>query len=311
MCNLTHISEFYLLGLSDDPELQPMLFGLFLSMYLITAVGNLLIILAVTSDLHLHTPMYFFLSNLSLADIGFTSTTVSMMLVDIHTHSRAISYVGCVTQMSIFLIFGCMEVLLLTAMAYDRFVAICHPRNYPLIMKPRLCVFLILLSFVPSTFEGQLHVWMVLQMTDFKQLEIPSFFCDPSQVLDLSCEHTFTNDFLKYIIDTIYGFLPFLGIVFSYYKIISSVLRMSSSSGKYKAFSTCGSHLSVVCLFFGTALGVYFESAVSHSPRGSAVFSAMCTVVTPLLNPFIYCLRSRDLKNALSRLYKPGADTSR
>ncbi|KAM4889293.1 olfactory receptor 7E178-like [Thomomys bottae] len=311
MYNLTHISEFYLLGLSDDIELQPRLFGLFLSMYLITVVGNLLIILAVTSDPHLHTPMYFFLFNLSLADVGFTSTTVPKMLVDIRTHSRAISYAGCLTQMSIFLIFGCMDVLLLTAMAYDCFVAICHPMNYPLMLNPCLCVFLILLSFVTSTLEGQLHVWMVLQMTDFKQLEIPSFFCDPSQVLDLSCEHTFRSNLFKYIMGTIYGFLPFLGILFSYYKIISSVLRMSSSSGKYKAFFTCGSHLSVVCLFFGTALGVYFESAVSHSPKGSSVFSAMYTVVTPLLNPFIYSLRNRNLKSALIRLYKPGADTSR
>ncbi|KAM4887946.1 LOW QUALITY PROTEIN: uncharacterized protein RHO17_009433 [Thomomys bottae] len=294
MCNLTHISEFYLLGLSDDPELQLMLFGLFLSMYL----WNLLIILAVTSDPHLHTPMYFFLSNLSLADIGFTSTTVPKVLVDIQTHGRAISYVGCLTHMSIFLIFGCMDVLLLTAMAYD-LVAICHPLNYPLIMNPSLCVFLILLSFVASTLEGQLHVWMVLQMTNFKLLEIPSFFCDPSQVLDISCEHSFTSNSFKYIIGTIYGFLPVLGILFSYCKIISSVLRMSSSSGKYKAFSICGSHLSVVCLFFGTAFSVYFESAVSQSPKGSAVFSAMYTVVTPHPNPFIYSLRNRDLKSAL------------
>ncbi|KAM4889266.1 olfactory receptor 7E24-like [Thomomys bottae] len=280
-------------------------------MYLITVLGNLLIILAVTSDPLLHTPMYFCLSNLSLADIGFTSTTVPKILVDIHTHSRAISYVGCLTQMSIFLIFCCMDVLLLSVMAYDRFVAICHPLNYPLIMNRLLCVSLHPLSFVASTLEGQLHVWMVLQMTDFKQLEIPSFFCDPSQVLDLSCEHTFTSNLFKYIIGTIYHFLPVLGILFSYFKIISSVLTVSSSSGKYKAFSTRGSHLSVVGLFFGTAFGVYFESAVSHSPKGSAVFSAMYTVVTPLLNLFIYSQRNRDLKSALRRLYKPGADTSR
>ncbi|KAM4889252.1 olfactory receptor 7E178-like [Thomomys bottae] len=306
--NETRISEFYLLGLSDDPEIQPTLFGLFLSMYLITVLRNLLIILAVTTDPHLHTPMYFFLSILSWSDICFTSTTVPKMLVDIQTHSRAISFAGCLTQMSVFLIFGCMDVMLLTAMVYGHFVAICYPLNYPLIMNPHLCVSLVLLSLFASFLEGEVHVWMALQMTDFKELEIPSFFCDPSQVLGLSCKVTFTNDFLKYIFGTIYGFLPILGILFSYYKIISSVLRMSSSRGKSKAFSTCGSHLSVVCLFFGTALGVYFESAVSHSPRGSAVSSVMYTVVTPLLNPFIYSLRNRDLKRALSRLYKPGAD---
>ncbi|KAM4889292.1 olfactory receptor 7E178-like [Thomomys bottae] len=286
-----------------------MLFGLFLSMYLTTLLGNLLIILAVSSDPHLHTPMYFFLSVLSLDDICFISTTVPKMLVKLLSPSRAISCAGCLTQMCLFTIFGCMDAMLLTVMAYDRFVAICHPLNYPLILNPRLCVSLVLLSFFTSVLEGQLHMWMALQMTDFKELEIPSFFCDPSQVLDLSCKHTFTNGIFKYVVATIYGFPPIFGILFSYYKIISSVLRIPSSGGKYKA--TCGSHLSVVCLFFGTGLGVYFASAVSHSPQGSAVSSVMYTVVTPFLNPFIYSLRNREFKRALSRLYKPGADIRR
>ncbi|KAM4889278.1 olfactory receptor 7E178-like [Thomomys bottae] len=310
-CVFCKLPEFYLLGLSDDPELQPLLFGLFLSMYLITVLGNLLIILAVTSDSHLHTPMYFFLSIFSLADIGFTSTTVPKMLVDIQTHSRAMSYVGFLTQMCLFTIFGCMDAMLLTVMAYDHFVAICHPLNYPLIMNSRLCVSLVLLSLVVNFLEGQLHVWMALRMTDLKELEIPNFFCDPSQILDLSCRDTLLNDVFKYVVAIIYGFPTIFGILLSYYKIISSVLRIPSSGGKYKAFSTCGSHLSVVCLFFGTALGVYVGSAVSHSPRGSAVSSVMYTVVTPFLNPFIYSLRNRELKRALSRLYKPAADTRR
>ncbi|KAM4889307.1 olfactory receptor 7E24-like [Thomomys bottae] len=288
-----------------------MLFGLFLSMYLITVVGNLLIILAVTSDPLLHTPMYFCLSNLSLADIGFTSTIVPKMLVDIQTHSRAISYAGCLTQMCFYIIFVCMDVMLLIVMAYDRFVAICRPLNYPLIMNPRLCVSLVLLSFFISFLDGHLHMWMALQMTDFKKLEIPNFFCDPSQILDLSCKDTRTNAIFKYVVATIYGFPTMFGILFSYYKIISSVLRIPSSGGKYKAFSTCGSHLSVLCLFFGTALGVYVGSAVSHSPRGSAVSSVMYTVVTPFLNPFMYSLRNRDLKIALSRWLKPRADIRR
>ncbi|KAM4889259.1 olfactory receptor 7E178-like [Thomomys bottae] len=302
--NLTHISEFYLLGLSDDLELQPMLFGLFLSMYLITVLGNLLIFLAVTTDPHLHTPMYFFLSILSCVDIGITSTTVPKMLVDIQSHSRAISYVGCLTQISVFLIFGSMEVLLLTVMAYDLIVAICHPLNYLLIMNPRLCVSLVLISFVASILESQLHVLMALQITIFREVEIPNFFCDPSQVLDLACVHSFTDNIIKYFIGTLFGFFPTLGTLFSYYKITTSLLRIPTSGGKYKPFSTCGSHLSVVCLFFGTGIGLYIGSAVSHSPRNIAVPSAMYTVVTPLLNPFIYSLRNRDIKRALKRLYK-------
>ncbi|KFO28718.1 Olfactory receptor 7E24 [Fukomys damarensis] len=142
--NLTYILEFHLLGFSEDPDLQPVLFGLFLSMYLVTVLGNLLIILAVSSDSHLHTPMYFFLSNLSLADIFFTSTMIPKMIVDISTHNRVISYVGCLTQMSFFSLFGCMDDMLLTVMAYDRFLAICHPLHYVVIMNPLLCVFLLL-----------------------------------------------------------------------------------------------------------------------------------------------------------------------
>uniref|UniRef100_I3N0X0 G-protein coupled receptors family 1 profile domain-containing protein n=2 Tax=Ictidomys tridecemlineatus TaxID=43179 RepID=I3N0X0_ICTTR len=300
--NLTRVSEFQLVNLSEDLDLQPILFGLFLSMYLVTVLGNLLIILAVSSDSHLHTPMYFFLCNLSWADIGLTSTTVSKMIVNIQTHSRAISYVGCLTQMSFFLIFACMDDMLLTVMAYDRFVAICHPLHYPIIMNPRLCGFLVLGSFFISLFESQLHNLIALQSTTFKDVEISNFFCDPSQVLSLSCWDSFTNNLVMYLVGAIYGFFPLLGILFSYYKIVSSILKIPSSGGKYKAFSTCGSHLAVVCLFYGTAIGVYLGSVLSHSSRKGAVASVMYTAVTPMLNPFIYSLRNRDIKSALKKL---------
>uniref|UniRef100_UPI0040389507 olfactory receptor 7E178-like n=1 Tax=Callospermophilus lateralis TaxID=76772 RepID=UPI0040389507 len=300
--NLTHISEFHLMGLSEDPDLQPVLFGLFLCMYLVTVLGNLLIILAVSSDSHLHTPMYFFLSNLSLADICFISTTVPKMLVNILTHSRAISYVGCLTQMSIFTIFSCMDYMLLSVMAYDRFVAICHPLHYLVMMNLRLCGFLILVSFLLSLLESLLHNSMILKITNFKSVEISSFFCDPSELLNLSCSDTFSNNIVKYFLVAFYGLFPISGIFFSYYKIISSILRIPSSGGKYKAFSTCGSHLAVVGLFIGTGFGVYLGSAASHSPRNGTVASMMYTVVTPMLNPFIYSLRNRDIKCALRRL---------
>ncbi|XP_011810354.1 PREDICTED: olfactory receptor 7E24-like [Colobus angolensis palliatus] len=300
--NLTDVSEFLLLELSEDPELQPVLAGLFLSMYLVTVLGNLLIILAVSSDSHLHTPMYFFLSNLSLADIGFTSTTIPKMIVDIQSHSRVISYVGCLTQMSLFAIFGGMEDMLLSVMAYDRFVAICYPLYYPVIMNPCFCGFLVLLSFFLSLLDSQLHNWIALQITCFKDVEIPNFFCDPSQLPHLACCDTFTNNIVMYFLAAIFGFLPISGILFSYYKIVSSILRVPSSGGRYKAFSTCGSHLSVVCLFYGTGVGGYLSSDVSSYPRKGAVASVMYTVVTPMLNPFIYSLRNRDIQSALRRL---------
>uniref|UniRef100_G1PXX9 G-protein coupled receptors family 1 profile domain-containing protein n=1 Tax=Myotis lucifugus TaxID=59463 RepID=G1PXX9_MYOLU len=301
--NLTRVSEFFLLGLSDDLELQPLLLGLFLSMYLVAVLGNMLIILTVSSDSHLHTPMYFFLCNLSLADIGFISTTVPKMAVGILTHSRVISYGGCLTQMSFLILFACMDDLLLTVMAYDRFVAICHPLHYSAIMNLRLCCFLVLVSFFISLLDAQLHNLIVLQFTCFKEVNISNFFCGPSQLLHLACSDTITNNIVMYFVGAIFGGVPLAGIVGSYYKIVSSILRVPSIGGKYKAFSTCGSHLLIVCLFYGTGIGDYFGSALLPSPRKDVVASFMYSVVTPMLNPFIYSMRNRDIKSALWRLY--------
>ncbi|XP_005405612.1 PREDICTED: olfactory receptor 18-like [Chinchilla lanigera] len=290
------------MGLSEDPNLQPVLFGLFLTMYLVTVLGNLLIFLIIISDSHLHTPMYFFLSNLSLADVCFISTTVPKLIVDIQTQSRVISYEGCLTQMSLFIISGCFDDMLLTVMAYDRFVAICHPLQYHVIVNPHLCACLVLVSFLFSLFYSQLHNFIALHFVYFKNVEIANFFCEPSQIINLACSDSVTKYIVMYFFGSISAFLSLLGIFFSYYKIIFSILRVSSSGAKYKAFSTCGSHLSVVCLFYGTAIGVYLHSALSHSPRNSAVASVLYTVVTPMLNPFIYSFRNRDIKSALWRL---------
>ena len=289
------------MGLSDDPKLQPFLCALFLSMYLVTVLGNLLIILAVTSDPHLHTPMYFFLSNLSSVDIGFISTTVPKMIVDIQSHSRVISYSGCLTQMSIFILFACMDCMLLTVMAYDRFVAICHPLHYMVIMNLRTCCSSVLVSFFVSLLESQLHNWIALQLTCFKDIDLSNFFCHPSQLLKLACCDTFTNNIIMYTAGAIFGFLPISGIFFSYCKILSSVLRVPSSGGMNKAFSTCGSHLAVVCLFYITGIDVYLSSAISQPSRKFAVASVMYTVLTPMLNPFIYSLRNKDIKRAMQR----------
>ncbi|KAM4889394.1 olfactory receptor 7E24-like [Thomomys bottae] len=302
--NLTGVTEIHLLGLSEDPHLQPILFGLFLSMYLITVLGNLLIILAVTSDPHLHTPMYFFLSILSLDDIGFTSTTVPNLLVNLQSYSSSISYGSCLTQMSFFAIFGCMDDMLLTVMAYDRFVAICHPLHYTVIMSPHICMLLVSVCFAISLLDLQLHLLIFFKFPSFKDTEIASFFCNPPQLLGLACADTFTRDVVKYFTSTVFAFFPILGIIWSYYEIVSSILTMSSQGGRHRAFSTCGSHLSVVCLFYGTGLGVYLFLDVASFPRESMVASVMYTVVTPMLNPFIYSLRNRDIQSALWRLYR-------
>ncbi|NP_001378042.1 olfactory receptor family 7 subfamily D member 4G [Equus caballus] len=300
--NHTQLSEFVLLGLSEDPELQPLLFGVFLFMYLVTVLGNLFIILAITSDSHLHTPMYFFLSNLSFVDICFISTIVPKMLVNIQAQSRVISYKGCLTQVYFFMLFCVMDSFLLTVMAYDRFVAICHPLHYMVIMNPRLCGLLVLMCWFIIFWVSLLHILLMRQLTFCIGTEIPHFFCELAQVLQLACSDTLINNIIMYVATALIGVFPLTGILFSYTKIVSSLMRISSAGGKYKAFSTCGSHLSSVSLFYGTSLGVYLSSAMTHSSHRSSIASVMYTVVTPMLNPFIYSLRNKDVKGALGRL---------
>ncbi|XP_070270066.1 olfactory receptor 7A5-like [Myotis yumanensis] len=299
--NGTQISEFLLLGLSQALELQPLIFGLFLSMYLITVLGNLLIILAVSSDSHLHTPMYFFLSNLSLVDICFTSTTIPKMLWNIQTQSKIITYEGCVTQMYFYTLFVVLDNFILTVMAYDRFVAICHPLHYMVIMNPQLCGLLVLVSWIMSVLISLLHSLMVLRLSFCSDLEIPHFFCELNQVLQLACSDTFLNNILLYFLIVLLGGGPLVGILYSYSKIVSCICAIPSAQGKYKAFSTCASHLSVVSLFYGTSLGVYLSSAATQNAHSSATASVMYTVATPMLNPFIYSLRNNDIKKALER----------
>ncbi|XP_037363862.1 olfactory receptor 7A10-like [Talpa occidentalis] len=302
--NQTRISEFILLGLSEEAELQSLLFWLFLSMYLITFIGNLLIILAIITDSHLHTPMYFFLSNLSFTDICFISTTVPKMLLNMQMQSKVITYEGCLSQMMFSVLFGGVDNFILTVMAYDRFVAICHPLHYMVIMNPKFCGALLLASWLLNVLDSLLHGLMALQLSFCTQLEIPHFFCELNQVIQLACSDTFVNELLVYFATGLLGIIPLTGILFSYSKIVTSVLRISSASGKYKAFSTCGSHLSVVSLFYGTGLGVYLSSAVTENSRNTAIASVMYTVVTPMMNPFIYSLRNKDIKQALVKLFR-------
>ncbi|XP_053440319.1 olfactory receptor 7A17-like [Nycticebus coucang] len=302
--NDTQISEFLLLGFSEKPELQPVLFGLFLSMHLITMFGNLLIILATVSDSHLHTPMYFFLSNLSLADICLVSTTVPKMLVNIQTRRKTITHAGCIIQMYFFVLFAGLDSLLLTVMAYDRFVAICQPLNYTVIMNPRLCALLVLASWIMSALNSLLESLVVLRMSFCTDFEIPHFFCEINQVVHLACSDSFFIDMVMYFSAMLLGGGSLVGILYSYSKIVSSIHAISSAQGKYKAFSTCASHLSVVSLFYCTSLGVYLSSAATHNSHSSATASVMYTVVTPMLNPFVYSLRNKDIKRALNQFLR-------
>ncbi|XP_049731230.1 olfactory receptor 7G2-like [Elephas maximus indicus] len=302
--NQTGVSEFLLLALTEDPKVQPLLFSLFLSIYLVTVLGNLLIILAVSSDPHLHTPMYFFLSNLSFTDICFSTTMIPKMLVDLQAQNQSITYAGCLTQVCFVLIFGSLESFLLSVMAYDRYVAICHPLRYTAIINPHFCGLLSLVSLLVSIVDALLHSLMLLRLSFCTDLEIPYFFCEVFQVIKVACSETLINNIILYFAASILGVLPFSGIIFSYIQIVSSILRIPSAGGKHKAFSTCGSHLSVVSLFYGTALGAYMSTTFTHSSRKTAVASMMYTMVTPMMNPFTYSLRNRDMKGALRRIIR-------
>ncbi|CAO2636038.1 Olfactory receptor 7G1 [Lemmus lemmus] len=299
--NQTCISEFFLMGLTYVPELQLLIFNGFLLMYLITIVGNLLIVLAVSIDSHLHTPMYFFLCNLSFTDICASTTTVPKLLLNIQARDQSITYVGCLSQVCFILIFCVLESCLLTVMAYDRYVAICQPLRYTIIMNPFLCILLVLLSLLISTINALLHTLLVLPLSFCTEQDIPNFFCELGQVTKLACSDTFINIIIIYTATIVFSVIPLSGIVFSYYQIVSSVLKIPSVGGRHKAFSTCGSHLSVVSLFYGTGLGVYMSSSVSNSSSSNVIASMMYSVVPQMLNPFIYSFRSKEIKGALRK----------
>ncbi|XP_004866092.1 olfactory receptor 7G2 [Heterocephalus glaber] len=300
--NQTAISEFLLLGLTDDPELQPLIFILFLSMYLATILGNLLIILAVRSDSHLHTPMYIFLSILSINDMCLSTTTIPHMLVSIQTQDQSIFYRSCLAQICLVLFFGNFESCLLAVMAYDRYVAICHPLRYIVIMSTRMCLSLSLFPLVISIMDALLHSLMILRLSFCTELSIPHFFCELAQIIRLTCSDTLVDNIVLYVAACILGGVPAFGIMLSYIHVVSSILRMPSSERKYKAFSTCGSHLLVVTLFYGTGLGVYISSFITNSSKNVAVASVMYSVVPQMMNPFIYSLRNRDMQKALWKL---------
>ncbi|XP_072487970.1 olfactory receptor 1G1-like [Notamacropus eugenii] len=308
--NTTIVSEFLLLGLSEQPDHQLILFGLFLVMYLVTMFGNLLIILAIASNSHLHSPMYFFLANLSFVDTCFTSTTVPKMLMNIWTQHQTISYDGCLTQMYFFMTFALLDDFLLAAMAYDRYVAICLPLHYTTVMSPARCALLVTVSWLCSHLIALSLTLLMAQFSFCGSHVIPHFFCDLLPLLKLSCSDTNIFQVVMFIDAALAGLVPFTCILFSYIHIISTIFRVPSADGKHKVFSTCGSHLSVVILFYGTVILVYLQPSSSYSAETGTIASVMYTVVTPMLNPFIYSLRNRDIKGALRRLLSKGMISS-
>nr|XP_012617215.1 olfactory receptor 24 [Microcebus murinus] len=300
--NQSSASEFILLGLSEKPAHETLLFSLFLCMYVVTVAGNLLIILAISTDPQLHTPMYFFLANLSLVDFCLATDTVPKMLVNIQTRSKSISYPCCLTQMYFFHFFGIMDSVLIAVMAYDRFVAICHPLHYTAIMSPGLCGLLAGGPWVFSCVVSFIHVLLMSRLVFCGSNELPHYFCDLTPLLRLSCTATTVNRVFVLAVAAMVIATPFLCILASYTRIIAAVLKVPSAGGRRKAFSTCSSHLAVVALFYGTTIGVYLCPSSVRTAVKEKASAVMYTAVTPMLNPFIYSLRNRDLQRALRKL---------
>ncbi|XP_037350235.1 olfactory receptor 50-like [Talpa occidentalis] len=309
--NQSSVSEFLLLGLPIRPEKQGLFYILFLVMYLTTVLGNLLIILLIRLDSRLHTPMYFFLSHLALTDISLSSVTAPKMLFNMQTQSQSISYAGCVSQVYFFLFFADIDSFLLTSMAYDRYVAICHPLHYTTIMSQNLCFLLVIVSWVLSVASALLHTLLLARLSFYGDNIIPHFFCDLSALLKLSSSDTTVNELVILTVGEMVITVPFICILVSYGRIGATILKVPSTKGICKALSTCGSHLSVVSLYYGSIISLYFLPSSNNSNEKDMIVAVLYTLVTPMLNPFIYSLRNRDMKGALGNILTKGIFTPR
>uniref|UniRef100_A0A8C8Y3K5 Olfactory receptor n=1 Tax=Panthera leo TaxID=9689 RepID=A0A8C8Y3K5_PANLE len=300
--NITTLMEFVLLGFSDIPNLHWTLFGIFLVIYLTILMCNSIIILVTRIDSALQTPMYFFLGNLSFLEICYVTVTMPRMLMDLLTQKGNISFFACAAQMFFFLTFGSSECLLLTVMAYDRYMAICDPLHYPLIMNHKICIQLVAGSWISGIPVQIGQTFQIFSLSFCGSNLIDHFFCDIPPILKLACGDTSVSEMLVYIVAMLIVTIPFLLILISYSKIISTVLQLPSATSRAKAFSTCSSHLIVVALFFGSAIITYLRPKHSHSAGIDKVLSLFYTIVTPMFNPMIYSLRNKDVIMALRRL---------
>ena len=299
--NQSSTLDFILLGVSGQQEEEDVFFILFLFIYPITLIGNLLIILAIRFDVRLHNPMYFLLASLSFVDIFFSSVTIPKALANHLLGTKAISFGGCLTQMCFMLALGNTDSYILAAMAFDRAVAITRPLHYTTIMSPRTCVLLVIGSWVIGNVNAFPHTLLTASLSFCGNQEVANFYCDIASLLKLSCSDTHFNVKMMYLGAAVFS-VPLLCIIISYVRVFSTVLRVPSTKGVLKAFSTCGSHLTVVSLYYGTVMGMYFRPLTSYSLK-DAVITVMYIAVTPVLNPFIYTLRNRVMKDALEKLF--------
>ncbi|XP_075715563.1 olfactory receptor 2B8-like [Rhinoderma darwinii] len=300
--NFTTVDEFILLGLTNKKHMQIFLFIVFLICYIISLIGNTVIIWISNINPQLHTPMYFFLRNLSLLDICYTSSVIPKMLKNFLSVKKTISFVACFTQMFIHLSLGGAECYLLLAMAYDRYVAICTPLHYTNVMHPILCIKMAILSWGGGIINSIFQTVFTLQLPFCGPNVINHFFCEEPILLELACRDTSLNKTLIFFCATVIAVVPFFLILVTYIYIISSIMKISTSTGRRKAFSTCASHVIVVTLFYGTIFFMYLRPGTIHVANQDKMAALFYSVITPMLNPLIYTLRNKDVKVALKKI---------
>ncbi|ELV10500.1 olfactory receptor 10C1 [Tupaia chinensis] len=300
--NYSFCTKFTFVAFSSLAELQLVLFVVFLIIYLFTVVGNLIIICLIWVTPSLRMPMYFFLVNLSFLEMCYITSVVPQMLVHLLVETKTISVRGCAAQMYIFAILGLTECCLLAAMAYDRFVAICYPLHYTLLMGPRVCLKLAAASWTTGVVVESAQITWIFTLPFCGTGKIQHFFCDIMPVVKLACIDTSHNEIVMFAISVLFIMSPCLLILCSYVRILVAILKIPSAAGRHKAFSTCSSHILVVSLFYGTALFTYLQPKAMHTPETDKATALMYTVVTPALNPVIYTLRNKEVKEAFRRV---------
>ena len=297
MKNSTEVTQFIL------PELQVPLFTTFILVYLITLVGNLGIIMLILLDSHLHTPMYFFLSNLSLVDICYSSAVTPIVMAGFIPGDKVISYSACAAQMFFFVAFATVENYLLASMAYDRYVAVCKPLHYTTTMTTGVCVCLATGSYVCGFLNASIHIGDTFTLSFCRSNMVHHFFCDIPAVMVLSCSDTHTSELVLVYAASFNVFLALLVILISYIFIFITILKMPSSAGYQKALSTCASHLTAVSIFYGTGIFMYAKPSSSHSMDTDKIASVFYSMVIPMLNPIVYSLRNKEVKSAFKKVF--------
>lgn len=302
--NSTSLHDFILLGFSDHPKLEMALSGVVATFYLITLVGNTAIILASLLDSHLHTPMYFFLQNLSFLDLCFTTSIIPQMLVNLWGPHKTISYGGCVIQLYVYMWLGSIECLLLAVMSYDRFTAICKPLHYLVIMNPHLCLKMIIMVWSISLANSVVLCTLTLNLPRCGNNLLDHFLCELPAMLKIACIDTTAVELSVFALGIAIVLTPLILILISYGYIAKAVLRMKSRAGQRKAINTCGSHLTVVSIFYGAIIYLYLQPGNSASKDQDKFLTLFYTIITPSLNPLIYTLRNKDMKEALKKLMR-------